>query len=174
MQEDRITQNMIDFNALVTQIQTTHEMLQENARLVINRHITVKAWLTGYYIVEFEQKGQDRAKYGNNLLKCISQRLGSRKFSVTTLKVYRQFYQTYPQLSNEVAGFVKGVFSIGQSVTDQLRLPNNLPNEISLSVTDLSTRTTVVPSNGISVKPSLLFNKLSFTHLTHSVPMDES
>ena len=49
--------NEINFDALVAQIQATNDVLQNNARLVINRHVTAKAWLTGYYIVEYEQNG---------------------------------------------------------------------------------------------------------------------
>lgn len=42
-----------DFDGLVAHIQQTQDVLQNNARLVINRHVTAKAWLTGYYIVEY-------------------------------------------------------------------------------------------------------------------------
>ena len=39
----------IIFEGLVSQIERTNDALQNNARLVINRHVTAKAWLTGYY-----------------------------------------------------------------------------------------------------------------------------
>ena len=45
-----------DFDGLVAHILQTQDVLQNNARLVINRHVTAKAWLTGYYIVEYEQQ----------------------------------------------------------------------------------------------------------------------
>lgn len=32
---------------------------------------TMRNWLIGYYIVEFEQHGKDRAEYGSQLLKKI-------------------------------------------------------------------------------------------------------
>ena len=111
-----------DFDGLVAHIQQTQDVLQSNARLVINRHVTAKAWLTGYYIVEYEQKGADRAKYGEKLQKCLSERLGKKKYSVTTLKIYRQFYQVYSCLDTEVAGFLLSQSQIGQSVTDQLQM----------------------------------------------------
>ena len=76
----------INFNHLVQQIEYTDRALQTNARLVINRHVTAKAWLTGYYIVEYEQKGEDRAKYGEKLIQNLAKQLGSKKFSATTLK----------------------------------------------------------------------------------------
>ena len=39
----------VTFEGLVSQIERTNDALRNNARLVINRHVTAKAWLTGYY-----------------------------------------------------------------------------------------------------------------------------
>ena len=53
-----------DFEGLVGRIQATSDALQQDALVIINRSVTTRAWLTGYYIVEYEQHGADRAKYG--------------------------------------------------------------------------------------------------------------
>ena len=53
-----------DFEVLVGRIQATSDALQQDVLVVINRSVTTRAWLTGYYIVEYEQHGADRAKYG--------------------------------------------------------------------------------------------------------------
>ncbi len=123
-----------NFEGLVSQIQYTQDALQHNARLVINRHVTAKAWLTGYYIVKYEQNGADRAKYGDKLIAELSKRLGRDKYGISTLKLYRQFYQTYPMLSNEIANFVISLPSIGQSAIGQLQLSNIQNDEKSQSV----------------------------------------
>ena len=153
--ETQMAQNN-DFDGLVAHIQQTQDVLQNNARLVINRHVTAKAWLTGYYIVEYEQKGADRAKYGEQLLKSLSERLGKKKYSVTTLKIYRQFYQVYSHLDKEVAGFLLSQSQIGQSVTDQFG--------------GVAVSNKIVP---LAVKSNLLFNKLSFTHLVAILPITD-
>ena len=145
-----------DFDGLVAHIQQTQDVLQNNARLVINRHVTAKAWLTGYYIVEYEQKGADRAKYGEQLLKSLSERLGKKKYSVTTLKIYRQFYQVYSHLDKEVAGFLLSQSQIGQSLTDQFG--------------GVAVSNKIAP---LAVKSNLLFNKLSFTHLVAILPITD-
>ena len=162
----------INFNSLVQQIEYTDRALQNNARLVINRHVTAKAWLTGYYIVEYEQKGEDRAKYGEKLLQNLAKQLGSKKFSVTTLKIYRQFYVTYPQLASPVAQFLDNHLAIGQSATDQLVLPENQSIEKSQSLTDQF----IVPTTAQKALPVLvdsfsIFNRLSFTHLVALLPI---
>ena len=53
-----------DFEGLVGRIQATSDALQQDALVVINRSVTARAWITGCYIVEYEQHGLDRAKYG--------------------------------------------------------------------------------------------------------------
>ena len=52
--------------------------LRQDALVVINRSVTARAWLTGYYIVEYEQCGRDRAKYGEGLLKISAEALFNR------------------------------------------------------------------------------------------------
>lgn len=163
-------QNM-NFEALVSQIQGTNEALQNNARLVINRHVTAKAWLTGYYIVEYEQNGSDRAKYGEKLLPELSNRLGKRNFSVTNLKIYRQFYLIYPTLISEIGKFLMSYMPIGQSLTDQLQLPVNHLIEKSQSLTDQFPSIRQSPiAQFKGVAPDKLFNRLSFTHLAAILP----
>ena len=75
-----------DFDALVGRIQATSDALQQDALVVINRSVTTRAWLTGYYIVEYEQHGADRAKYGAGLLKKLAARLNNANFALPSLK----------------------------------------------------------------------------------------
>ena len=165
--------NNVDFNTLVERIEYTNQVLQNNARLVINRHVTVKAWITGFYITEYEQNGSDRAKYVEKLLQNLSKRLGN-KYAVSTLKLYRQFYLTYPQLKEEIGNFIVDS-SIGQSVISQLEISD----KISQSLISQSPEVDSVLDNrenqdtSIIVDPSKLFNKLSFTHLAAILPIKD-
>lgn len=118
-----MSENKINFNTLVSQIEYTNEVLQNNARLVINRHVTVKAWLTGYYIVEYEQNGSDRAKYGEKLIIELAKRLktnGDNKCSKRSLELYRTFYITYRTLFEPIQQYIVKNFSIVQSPIAQL------------------------------------------------------
>ena len=155
----------INFNSLVQQIEYTDRALQTNARLVINRHVTAKAWLTGYYIVEYEQKGEDRAKYGEKLIQNLAKKLGKR-YAFSTLKLYRLFYLTYPQLGNCVGGFLLKL-PIGQSLISQLPLLATEKSQslISQSVLESETMIQQLHTEPIIVDAELLFNRLSFTHL---------
>ena len=166
--------NNVNFDNLVQQIEYTDHALQNNARLVINRHVTAKAWLTGYYIVEYEQHGSDRAQYGERLFQNLTKRLGDKKFSVTTLKIYRQFYMTYSQLFAPIAQFLKTNLAIGQSATDQLQLIDSQTSKKGQSVTDQFVMPMLQEKhNSVLVDSSNLFNKLSFTHLVSLIPIND-
>ena len=47
---------------LISQIQSLDGTLKHEANKAVNRLLTMRNWLIGYYIVEYEQKGEDRAK----------------------------------------------------------------------------------------------------------------
>ena len=85
-----------DFERLVELCRRTHEETRRSAARAIDRRLVVRNWLFGWYIVEYEQSGADRAEYGVRLLDRMSDRLretGIRGTSTTRLKLYRQFYR---------------------------------------------------------------------------------
>ena len=106
----------VDFEALVGRIQETSRALQEDALVVINRGVTARAWLTGYYIVEYEQHGADRAKYGEGLLKKLAVRLDNANFALPSLKNYRAFYRTYPEMGAQIVAYLLDRFGKGYTV----------------------------------------------------------
>ncbi len=155
-----------NFDGLVANIQQTQDVLQNSARLIINRHVTAKAWLTGYYIVEYEQKGSDRAKYGERLLQNLAERLKDKKtFSYRTLNVYRKFYLTYGTLDAQVVSYVKSLPSILHTVSAEFQIPENQKN-IILHTVSAEFPSVYQKGGDVRTKPELLFNKLSFSHLS--------
>jgi predicted nuclease of restriction endonuclease-like (RecB) superfamily len=179
--------NKNDFESLVERIQSASEALQQDARAVINRNVTCRAWVTGYYIVEYEQNGKDRAKYGEQLLSNLSKRLGEKSFSHTNLKSYRKFYLLYPELSSTIAGFITDKFAENNQIINTL-----LPSQKSQSLTDFfgsasksqspTDQLGVSPdgfalslSNGdVIANPESLFTRLSFTHIVQLLQLDDS
>ena len=119
------------------------------------RHVTVKAWLTGYYIVEYEQQGEDRAKYGDKLLQKLADRLG-KGTTDRTLRLYRLFFLTYKSLANPVKDFIVNTLPIWQSPIAKLESGKNQEITIWQSV----------PAQLPGVNPELLFNRLLFKFRT--------
>lgn len=120
--------------------------------------------MVGYYIVEFEQNGENRAEYGSKLLKRISERLNIKGLSVTNLKLFRQFYIAYPQIVNIFTS--KQFLSISQTVSDQLEtvIAKKLPLKISQTVSDQSIK---------GVPAEKLIQKLSFSHFVELLQIDD-
>lgn len=87
----------MNFEQLATVINSTHLQLQQNAVKAVNQFQTVRNWLIGFYIVEFEQNGEDRAQYGKELLKKLEQRVNQKGLNVTLFQRSRMFYVVYPQ-----------------------------------------------------------------------------
>ena len=93
-----------DFERLVELCRHTHEETRRSAARAIDRSLVVRNWLFGWYIVEYEQRGADRAEYGAQTLKKLSAALKARigrGFSLRSLEQFRRFYlqseETLPQ-----------------------------------------------------------------------------
>ena len=93
------------FESLTQCISTIHSALQTSAVNAVNRFATIRNWLIGRYIVEYEQCGNDRARYGARLLHNLVDSLNLSGINETLLKNARRFYILYPRLS-EVANSI--------------------------------------------------------------------
>ena len=66
----------------------------------VNNQMVIAYWLIGREIVKEAQGGDERAEYGKKVLEELSSRLSHRYgkgFSVTNLRYFRLFYQTYAE-----------------------------------------------------------------------------
>lgn len=132
------------FDQLIDSISQAHYQFHDNAQKSVNLNLTLRNWLVGYYIVEYEQKGEDKAKYGDNLIGEIASQLKQKEvkgFSVSALKNHRTFYQRYPQIRQSVIGLLQSVdnrlnirgLKKSQSLISQFDEEMILPVELILS-----------------------------------------
>ena len=105
------------FGDLTSIIQTTHDAALSSAVKAINRMQTMRNWLIGYYIVEYEQNGKDRAEYGAKLLKKLEERVNRKGMNVTVLKSARKFYLCYPQMAENFSLCLDNAIDIRKSPT---------------------------------------------------------
>lgn len=90
-----------DFSQLAESIQTIDEQLKSRVAKAVNLSLTLRNWLIGFYIHEYEQHGNDRAQYGDRLIETLAGQLGNfgvSRSEARELRRYRLFYQTYPQI----------------------------------------------------------------------------
>ena len=66
----------VDYPTLLAAIGNAHRLAQARA---VNRHLVLRNWQIGAHLVEFEQAGEDRAKYGAGLLKRVSTGIRHRR-----------------------------------------------------------------------------------------------
>jgi predicted nuclease of restriction endonuclease-like (RecB) superfamily len=157
-----------DFDLLVGRISAASDALRREAVASVNRAVTARAWLTGYYIVEYEQHGRDRAKYGERLLRQLAERLSSPGFALANLKNDKAFYLAYPSLSRPVATYLAELAAKGQSVSGLL------PEALSAPLLGKGQTASglLLPASSAGGKPSIpeispdaLFSCLPFSHI---------
>lgn len=146
-----ISASLIDYDTLISSIAQAHEEAQHNAVQAVNVTLTLRNWLIGYHIVEYEQHGRDRAKYGDklidNLVQDLRRRIG-RGFGRRNLFLFREFYLRYP---------------IVQSLIAQFGLTLSAPSSVALKPLDWQDEDYF----------TRLFQKLPWTHFIELIRMDD-
>ena len=151
---------------LTNTIQETNQFFINRVQKQVNVTMTLRNWIIGCHIVEYEQSGEDRAEYGKKVLETVAVRLkekGIKGMAETNLKLFRMFYNTYPK--------------IRQTLSDELQL-NDLQH-IKISQT-LSDKSFSKKHNDIKKRidaadlkqVSLLINSLSFSHFIELLKAD--
>ncbi len=116
------------------------------AKSAVNQLLTLRNWVIGYYIVEYEQGGKDRAEYGAAILDKLEDRINEKGLNKTLFKWCRQFYNMYPQ--------------IGATASHQLGV-----------LIDSQRISTV--SNEFVTKPEMLVKRLSFSHIREIMVLED-
>lgn len=88
-------------NQYIAEIKQILAQARQKAYSAVNTAMVEAYWLIGKRIVEEEQNGEDRAAYGKEVIKKLSFELTSeygKGYSERSLREFRQFYQTFPDL----------------------------------------------------------------------------
>ncbi|GHT65409.1 hypothetical protein AGMMS50239_25110 [Bacteroidia bacterium] len=152
-----------NFEELVNNVYQTHCILQNNATKAINLNLTVRNWLVGCHIVEYEQNGEDHAQYGANLLEEIAKRLkskGLKGLNRRALNTCRLFYTTYPQIWLTVSAKLKN----DKQLSDLQTFTND--SNIRLTVSAELDKEMILP-------PELLLTRLTFSHFIELIRVDD-
>jgi len=149
------------FEVLVKNIESVHEIASTYARGAVNKSLTMRNWMIGYYIVEFEQHGENRAKYGTNLLGNLAEKLKIKGLDRTMLNLCRIFYTRYPQIREVISHKLLEINDVGLK-QDDLKKEGKNGNGIC-----------EMPSHKFSTPPEMLVNKLSFSHLRELMSIED-
>lgn len=141
------------FDSLVVAIEGAHALLAEQASKAVNVSLTLRNWLIGCYIREYEQAGSDRATYGERLLDSLAGRLqggGLKRVEARELRRFRQFYLAYPQIRETLPP----------------EMPVKAGHAIREAASPDSLSTQLLPA-------SHLLERLSFSHFTELLQLTE-
>jgi predicted nuclease of restriction endonuclease-like (RecB) superfamily len=147
----------ITLATLAEQIGQLHAQTQRAAAQQINYWLTVRNWLIGWHIAEYEQGGSDRAEYGERLLPELARQLRDVK-GLAERRLYqcREFYRAYPLILQTVSAELQRV--------GLLNISKPLP-PVPQALT-----------NGQQAQPSLaselLLSRLSFSHFLELLALD--
>lgn len=144
-----------DLPSLVRRIVDIHNQLVERATKAVNLSLTLRNWLIGLSIQNYELEGRDRATYGDRLFSKLAGDLTSRGVSNCSrrqLYHYRDFYLAYPHI----------VGSLPPQLQDLLPLPEVPAPAIVGSLH---------PQSGEG--PHDLLHRLSYTHFEELVAIED-
>ena len=151
----------LEFSGLVDKIQSVHHELRSSALRSVNTMLTIRNWLIGYYITNYEMQGADRAQYGERLMDSISlelQRLKVPRSAKRELQRFCQFYRTYPQILRSLNA------ELGKVARDEIK------TELTLSADSSKVRSVNAQLAKLS---SRLLNNLSYAHFEILITIDD-
>ena len=155
----------MDFPHLIDTIQGMNAQLQAGAKAAVNRGLTVRNWCIGAYLVEFEQNGEDRAKYGEKLIPEVAKALNIKGLSSSVLWRSISFYNAYPQILATLSREFKETLNIADIGTLQT-LSGESENPIHPTASDELPKPLGVPVEQ-------LISELSFSHFVELLKVED-
>ncbi len=153
----------MNYSSLIKSITGATVRLQENVATVANQALVMRNWLVGAWLVEFEQSGKDRAKYGQKLLESVASDLAKMEIKGLTdprvLRDCRVLYRVYPQ----IRGSLTREFGM-------ISLPPGAPE--GLTITRKRIRGSVTRESPTPLALEELM-RLSWTHLQELIRLDD-
>lgn len=164
---------MADLNQLISLIGETQQHFKQKAQQQVNTALTLRNWLFGFYIAEYELNGTDRAEYGQKIYKEIANRLeiqGFQQIRERHLYLCKDFYLAYPNILRSVTA---KLYLSDFQLVEILRSATAKFIEEDLTTGDTSQNLQPAPVD-LGVDIDKLINQLSFTHLIELLKADTS
>ena len=151
---------------------SVQDALQEQAAHAVNLALTARNWLIGYYIVEFEQRGEDRAEYGEQLLKKLEISIKKKGMTERRFRAFRRLYIVYLQLGSEIAKYLvnlpigfRNLLKDSAQEIRQTSAKSQIPAIRRLPTAEFVEDSLSIRKQAITVPAERLFTRLSSTHL---------
>lgn len=164
---------MTDFNLslLATEISNLHYFLQQKALQQVNTSLTIRNWLIGGYVVEYEQNGSDRAIYGAGAIKELADLLKKGKLKgldERSLRTCRAFYVAYPQIWGTVSA------KLQLTDIDDPSKWGTVSTILNSLLPKLNDKAFIPAQAQISFPAEMLLSRLSYSHFIELIKADSN
>jgi len=175
----------MNLEQLVTQLRDLDSSLKSHVTQSANIGLTLRNWLVGAYIVEFEQNGAERAEYGSELTHQLAQELQIKGLNARTLANCRLIHLQYPSIlqtlsakfpSTNILQTVSALFA-NTDKDNAIEIPQSLSAEFKSQSSQAIGKSQTM--SGLSKRPDFsiplgdLFQKLSFSHFVELLRLDD-
>ena len=153
----------LNFEQLVGVIRQVNDTLAAQANRAVNASLTLRNWLIGLHVEEYERQGVDRAEYGDKLMDKLAESLikhGVSRCDRREIYRYRQLYLTYPQIVEAVTPQLEPL--VGKVFLADLYVPPDAATEI------------VEATPQIRIDGKTLITRLSFTHIVELLNLEDA
>jgi predicted nuclease of restriction endonuclease-like (RecB) superfamily len=168
----------LSFESVVASVSHLHTEFLRQATKAVNVSLTLRNWLIGAYIHEYELRGADRAKYGENLIEELSRRLQALKLDGcerSQLTRCRQFYRYYPQIGATLPHILPQICATPSHKSQTLTIKGVVKDQIFQSLTGKSGKN----ANEIDKEDvprhtgQEIVEKLSYSHIVQLLAIDD-
>ena len=153
----------LTFENLVLSIRGIDADLAAQAGRAVNLSLTLRKWLIGWHIEEYERRGADRAQYGEKLMSRLAGELtqqGVSRCDRRELYRYRTFYLIYPMIVEALPPPFKSIVAAVRKSARSGRKSG-----------DAAIAESAPPPFGIAAKE--LITKLSFSHFAELLAVED-
>lgn len=151
----------MNFDQLITSLRDLDGTLRRLSGQTASTLLILRNWHIGAYLVEFEQNGEERAAYGENLISKVAASLEIRGLNTSNLEASRLLYKAYPSLISQTSGdFLPFQKQISQTSAE-------FKKQISQTLPEKS------PRPGFAAGESELLQKLTFSHFVELLRIDD-
>ena len=188
----KASQVTLDFTALVDSIRHAHDHSAAVVNRVVNTSLTLRNWVIGAYIVEYELHGEDRAKYGSRIVEKLAEALEQRKVPTCDrprLFAYIAFFRAYPHIYQVVAnswpelmtraignredGIVRSLTGQSEAAPNDPPIPEKPSGElVQFLPASLAGEIVRTVNAQFAVSGEKLISNLSYTHLEQLVAIE--
>lgn len=105
MTTKNIISTELNFGQLVGVICKVNDTLAAQPNRAVNASLTLRNWLIGLHVEEYQRRGMDRAEYGDKLMDRLAETLtkhGVSRCDRREIYRYRHLYLTSPQIVETV------------------------------------------------------------------------